>query len=143
MLLLPAAGNRLTPRLNNPTVACGLKQTYIFFYSVGIKTHLFFFSRVSFQNFQYCIYEKNAKTYLSTFLKSSFWVMILCSPVRRGVSVKTSSPWARHRVLTMCLPTSGVSAILHIGRLKRKCSRKSRDRREAIHRYSSVLSWNF
>jgi hypothetical protein len=27
--------------------------------------------------------------------------------------VKTSSPWARDCVLTMCLPTSGVSAILH------------------------------
>ena len=50
--------------------------------------------------------------------------------------MKTSSPWARDWVLTMCLPTSGVSAILHIG-LKRK-SRKSRDKREASHKYRSI-----
>ncbi len=70
------------------------------------------------------------------FLNLHYGLWSIVFPVTRGVSVKTSSPWARDCVLTMCRPTSGVSAILHIG-LKRK-SRKSRDRREASHKFRSV-----
>jgi len=52
-------------------------------------------------------------------------------PLGQGLRANNVPPHVRR----LCDPA-------HRG-LKRKFSRKSRDRGEAIHRYSSVLSWNF